>query len=160
MADLHHASAVAAPDGSAMFLRPADREREERIAAELRAAWAVELIHMPPLSYLDFLAVRDARPVGWVEVVTRSYTYGQLMDLGGLALKRKTYLTLVAASQVKLSAGWNGARVVWDLADGLYYVHINWATVVSERTLSDPRRAANDCEPVVLFPADAVRPVR
>jgi hypothetical protein len=143
-----------------MFLRPGDRQREERVAAELCAAWGVELIHMPPLCYLDFLAVRAGRTVGWVEVVSRSYTCAQLMDLGGLALKRKTYRTLVEASQVRLSGEWNGARIVWDLRDGLYYAHINWATVVTERIVTDPRGAANDCEPIVLFRDADVKPKR
>lgn len=146
---LHHQTKIPAPDGSPMFLRPSDSEREDAVARRLEAVMPLRLWHLPGLSFVDYLAVWQLQPVGWVEVITRSRTHDELMELGGVALKRATYDTLLALADVPLSTRWYGCAVAWNLADGLYLARVErgWP----EGVLSDPRGAANDLHEPVVF---------
>jgi hypothetical protein len=146
----HHVTPVINSDGSSMFLRDSDRQRQNAIAARIAAAWRVELMFMGDLSYIDALAVRDGRPIAWVELISRNYDSTHLLDRGGVYLKRATFDTLCAAAAVSLSVSWRGAFIVWDLLDGLF-----WRSVLHIRPIAavarDPRHAANDTdEPVIL----------
>lgn len=134
-----------------MFLRQGDRDREDRIADRLEAAWGIRLIHMPRLSYIDFIGCKHDRPVCWVEVITRNYDHERLMDMGGVALKLETYNTLSALAAIPISTDWRGGFMVWDLRDDLYWINVNEiSTAGSLRTIRDPRGAVNDTETVVL----------
>jgi hypothetical protein len=133
-----------------MRLSSADQEREARIAATLAAAWSVELWPMPALAFVDFLAVRDARPVGWVEVKSRTASHDELMALGGVALLRESYLTLAGLGLVPLSVNWNGARVVFDLAGELWWAPVTLRAGLCETHIRDRTRPGR-MEHVVLF---------
>jgi hypothetical protein len=146
---LHHYDPVPHTDGTPVYMRPADLSRKNVIASYLQAAWWMELRPMPPLSYVDFLGSRHSRPVCWVVIISRSYTWQQLMDWGGVILKWRTWATLRQLSAVPLSVSWLGCYVCYDLADGLYCQHI--ANIPDVRaTAYDPRGAVNDTEPAVL----------
>jgi hypothetical protein len=146
---LHHQQATAHTDGSAMFLRQSDSLRQDQIAAWLGHAWGMQFRYMGNLSFIDYIGVRQERPVCWVEIISRVYAHDELMRMGGVYLKRKTWETLRAIAAVPLSVSWLGAYVVWDLKDGLYSVHIN-SIPDYKGTAYDPRGASNDTEPAVL----------
>ena len=138
--------------GGGMFLRNDDRWREDRIAGELCRTWGLHLWHMPPWSPVDFLAVRHGRPVGWVEVISRSKPSSDLLARGGVALKAATHAILCALGGVPLSPDWFGAVIVYDLPDGLFWAPIDPAARLAEGRLTDPRGAPGDtAEPVVFF---------
>lgn len=146
---LHNYSAAPWTDGTPVYMRPADLSRKRVIASYLQQAWWMEMMPMPPLSFVDFLGVRHSRPVAWVVIISRNYTWQQLMDLGGIYLKWRTWATLRQLSSIPLSISWLGCYVVYDLADGLYSQHI--ANIADVRaTAVDPRGAPNDREPAVL----------
>ena len=146
---LHNYQAAPWTDGTPVYLRPADLSRKRVIASYLQTAWWMEMIPMPPLSFVDFLGVRHSRPVAWVVIISRSYTWQQLQDFGGPVLKWKTWATLRQLSAVPLSVAWLGAYVVYDLADGLFSQHV--ANIPDQRIIiTDPRGAANDTEQAVL----------
>ena len=148
-APLHSYSAAPWTDGTPVYMRPADLSRKRVIASYLQQAWWMEMAPMPPLSFVDFLGSRHSRPVAWVVIISRNYTWQQLMDLGGIYLKWRTWATLRQLSAVPLSVAWLGCYVVYDLADGLYSQHI--ANIADVRAIAvDPRGAPNDTEQAVL----------
>jgi hypothetical protein len=152
---IHNYAPTPAGDGSPVYMMPADWRRKMMVAAWLQQAWRMDLHPQPPLGYTDFLGARHGRPCCWVVVITRSYTYPQLMAMGGIFLKWRTWATLRALAAVPLSVTWLGCYVVWDLADGIYANHIaNLPEYLT--TAYDPRGAANDTEPAVLV-LDLVR---
>ena len=136
-------------DGTPVYIVPADLSRKRIIASYLQTAWWMDLMPMPPLSFTDFLGIRHSRPVAWVVIISRAYSWQQLNDLGGIWLKYRTWATLRQLSAVPLSIAWLGCYVVYDLQDGLYCQHI--ANIPDVRAIArDPRGAANDTEPAVL----------
>lgn len=146
---LHNYSAAPWVDGTPVYMRPADLSRKRVIASYLQQAWWMEMMPMPALSFVDFLGSRHSRPVCWIVIISRSYTWQQLIDYGGIYLKWRTWATLRQLSAVPLSISWLGCYVVYDLADGLYSQHI--ANIADVRaTAVDPRGATNDTEQAVL----------
>src|SRR5215472_3643574 len=130
-------------------MRPADLSRKQIIATWLQHAWWMDMVPMPPLSFVDFLGSRHSRPVCWVVIISRNYTWQALMDHGGVFLKWRTWATLRQLSAVPLSVTWLGCYVVWDLVDGLYCQNV--ANIPDVRVIADdPRGAPNDREPAVL----------
>jgi hypothetical protein len=146
---LHNFDPAPHTDGTPVYMRPADLSRKNVIASYLQAAWWMELLPMPPLAYTDFLGARHSRPCCWVTIISRNYSWQQLMDLGGIYLKWRTWATLRQLSAVPLSISWLGSYVVYDLTDGLYSQHI--MNIADNRaTAVDPRGAAGDIEAAVL----------
>jgi hypothetical protein len=146
---IHNYTPAEHTDGSYVFMQPADRARKLAAGGYLQYAWAMALQPLPPLSFVDFLGSRQGRPCCWVSLISRSYTWPQLMGWGGIFLKYRTYVTLQQLAQVPLSIAWLGAYVVYDLADGLYAQHVG--NIPPVRVIAyDPRGAVNDTEPAVL----------
>lgn len=142
-------------DGTKIFLTEKDREREERVTARLGTAWDFSFLHMPMESYVDFIAVRHNRPVGWVEVISRDYTWETLRGMGGVVLKHKTLRTMQRLAEVPLGEVWFGSRVVWEMLDGLYYVDVTDIHDPVLRRFTDPRRAnRNDVNELVALITD------
>jgi hypothetical protein len=146
---LHNWAAGRHTDGTPVFMVPHDYSRKMLTAGHLERLWGMSFTPMPALSYADFLASRNERPCCWVTVISRSYSYTQLMAMGGIYLKRRTWATHNALARVPLSIDWLGAYLVWDLMDGLYSQHVS--AIPDVRAVAwDPRGATNDTEPAVL----------
>jgi hypothetical protein len=146
---IHSFESAPHTDGTPVFMQLADLSRKMIIASYLQRAWWMDLMPMPPLAFTDFLGVRHSRPCCWVAVISRSYTWQQLQDLGGIYLKWRSWATLRQLSAVPLSISWLGAYVVYDLPDGLYSQHV--MNIPDLRaTAVDPRGATNDTETAVL----------
>lgn len=146
---IHNQYATPHTDGTPMFMTGADTSRKLITAGYLQGLWGMRLAQLPALCYVDFLASRQERPCCWVAVISRSYSYRELMGLGGIYLKRRTWLTLTRLALVPLSIDWRGAYLVWDLTDGLYCQNV--ANIPDYRAVAfDPRGAAHDTEPAVL----------
>ncbi|HYK70375.1 MAG TPA: hypothetical protein VEV45_20695 [Streptosporangiaceae bacterium] len=146
---LHNYAPQEHTDGSPMFMVPADRYRSLIAAGQLQAAWRMQLIPMPSLSFVGYLASRAERPCCWVSIISRSYSYPQLMSMGGVILKYRTWNTMRRLAVTPLSLDWIGAVVVWDLPDGLYCQNV--LNMPDYRAQAfDPRGAPNDIEPAVL----------
>lgn len=142
-------------DGTPVFMTRGDQRRKMVAASRLQHAWRMDLHPMPPLGYTDFLCARQGRPVGWLVVISRSYSHGELQAMGGIYLKHATWATLRALNEVPLSVAWLGCWVVWDLTDGMFGQHI--ANMPDYQTVAwDPRGAVNDRERAVLV-LDTVR---
>ena len=152
---IHNYTPTPHDDGTPVYMKTADTRRKMLVASYLQRAWRMDLHPLPPLSFVDFICARQGRPVGWLTVISRSYTYGDLMAMGGIFLKGRTWSTLQNLNAVPLSVAWLGCYVAWDLADGLYANHIT--NLPEYRTTAwDPRGAVNDTEPAVLV-LDLVR---
>lgn len=136
-------------DGTKRFSGATDLVRQGLVAQKIEERLKVKLIPVGELSYLDYLVVRYERPIAWAEIIERAYTYEDLMQRGGVWLKRKTYMTALCAAGVPLSIRWQGAFIFWQLIDGLY-----WASAIDiDPQLDeafDPRGATNDTEPALL----------
>jgi hypothetical protein len=129
-----------APDGSPMYATEADRRREAEIAERLGGLWHCELMPMPALSFVDFLVVRDRRPIAWLEVKSRNQPGARLADLGA-ALDLHKFAALAGAAAVPLGEPglWRGSRAVWDCPDGLWLADIHARTPATEAELPHPR---------------------
>jgi len=132
-----------------MFLQDHDRARQQQLVSKIEEAKDVRLVYVGDLSYIDTLAIRNERPLCWVELISRNYDHATLMKWGGVLLKRATYDTLCRLAEVPLSVEWAGAVIVWDLTDGTYYRNVKDIPVV-ETIARDPRGAVNDTEPAIL----------
>lgn len=62
-------------DGTPIFQTAEDRRNESDVAAEVARAWACELRPFGMLAAVDWYAVRDGRPVGVLELKSRSHAH-------------------------------------------------------------------------------------
>jgi hypothetical protein len=60
-------------DGSPVFKSEADERNESEVAALVQRAWGCELRSLGRLALVDWVAVRDGRVVGIVELKSRSH---------------------------------------------------------------------------------------
>lgn len=145
---LHHHDPVLHTDGTRVFLHDDDRQRQDSIAERLAKEWNMRLLYVGDLSFVDFLGIRDERPVRWIELISRNYSYEQLMSYGGVFLKRQTWEAMRSLADAPLSVLWEGAYIVYDLRDGLYYNNIE--NIEDSPTVAyDPRGAVNDTEAAI-----------
>lgn len=148
---LHADTPVVHSDGSLRFSGRPDGIRQLAVADALERRLNVRLVAAGELSFLDYLALRDERPIAWCEVIERAYTWADLKARGGVWLKLKTYETALAAAQVPLSVDWKGSLIFWKLADldCLWWINVQHLEAdISEAY--DPRGATNDREPAIL----------
>lgn len=126
----------------------ADRQRERKTAEILERHFKCQLRKAPALFAVDFVAVRDGKPVAWVEIKNRNYSMEQIKKMGGYLISLKK---IIAAKQLHEVTGLSLALVV-HATDGVYFDLISDFTVrnltIGGRT---DRGDHEDVEPCALL---------
>ena len=75
------------------------------------------MISTPRMYSLDYMALRDGKPVAWVEIKERKYTLETIRNLGGYLLSLHKLTSARALHQITQLP----FVLVVKLADGIYY---------------------------------------
>jgi hypothetical protein len=145
--------------GHAAMARPiyeseSDRKRERKVAEIVEQHFKCQLRKAPALFAIDFVAVRNGKPVAWVEIKCRNYSMARIGQMGGYLISIKK---LIAAKQLFEITGLKLALIV-AATDGVYCHLISDFTVknltIGGRT---DRGDTEDVEPCALLDVSKFR---
>jgi len=92
-----------------------DRLRESHTAEALGEAWQLQLLRLPRLSSIDYIAVRKEKIVALVELKRRNVAHDHYDTF--MLSKRKVDELIEAANRFKLSA-----LIAIEFTDGIYWI--------------------------------------
>lgn len=127
---------------------------EQSIVVALESRFKCSFKKTPKFFSVDYVAVRENKPVAWVEIKCRKYTMLQIHSFGGYLISLKK---IISAKHLFDVTGLPFILIV-KAADEIYFSQFQTFSftnlVIGGRK---DRQDAEDVEPCVLIPTDSFR---